>query len=196
MLASYNYADADGNSNSDANFDGAGDVVFLDPRAPNRTGTQPGLVEHLFKVHGSYNWDNGFQVGGSYRWNSGIVLNRNATEAFIRSLPDRVNTNFSDGGWPGGTFEDTWLAPDAIGFYDGESYGVLDLRGSYLWKVGDRTEIDFFLDVFNVLNEQPAVRIQDLLPGLDGFRGGNTGGPDGVTFQEPRRYFVGARLRF
>ncbi|MCG8456243.1 MAG: TonB-dependent receptor, partial [Holophagales bacterium] len=69
LLASYNYADAEGNSNSDANFDGAGDVILLDPRAPNRTGVQPGLVEHLFKVHGSYNWDNGVEVGGSYRWN-------------------------------------------------------------------------------------------------------------------------------
>ncbi len=55
---------------------------------------------------------------------------------------------------------------------------------------------DFFLDIFNVLNDQSALRIQDLLPGLDGFRGGDNGGPDGVTFAEPRRYFVGARLRF
>ncbi|MDA8019696.1 MAG: hypothetical protein MPN21_19830 [Thermoanaerobaculia bacterium] len=86
MLASYNYADAEGNSNSDANFDGAGDVILLDPRAPNRTGTLPGLVEHLFKVHGTYNWNNGFQVGGSYCWNSGITLNRNQGPG-LRSLP-------------------------------------------------------------------------------------------------------------
>ncbi len=196
LLASYNYADGEGNTNSDANFDGAGDVIFLDPRAPNRTGTLPGLVEHLFKVHGSYNWDNGFQVGGSYRWNSGIVLNRNASQAFSRSLPDRVDTDFGFGGWPGGTFEDSWVAPDALGFYDGESYGVLDIRGSYIWNIGDRAEVDFFLDVFNLFDEQSVIRLQDLLPGDVSARGANNGGPDGVNFVDPRRYFIGARLRF
>ena len=118
LLASYNYAEAEGNSNSDGAADGAGNVFFLDPRAPGRTGTQTGLVEHLLKVHGSYNWDNGFQVGGSYRWNSGVILNRNAGKAFSRSLPDRVETDFAFEGWPGGTFEDSWIAPDAIGFID------------------------------------------------------------------------------
>ena len=191
LLASYNYADADGNSNSDGSFDGAGDVIFLDPRAPNRTGVQPGLVEHLFKVHGSYNWDNGFQVGGSYRWNSGITLNRNEGIAFNRSLPDRVEVDFPFGGWPGGGFEDSWIAPDAIGFIDGNSYGVLDLRGSYVWNINDRLEVDFFLDVFNALDDQQLIRAQDLVGGGDGFEF-----LEGIDFVEPRRYFLGARLRF
>ncbi|MEM7352040.1 MAG: carboxypeptidase regulatory-like domain-containing protein [Acidobacteriota bacterium] len=191
LLASYNYADADANSNSDGNFDGQGDVIFLDPRAPNRTGVQPGLVEHLFKVHGSYNWDNGFQVGGSYRWNSGIILNRNEGLAFNRSLPDRVTTDFAFGGWPGGGFEDSWIAADAIGFIDGNDYGVLDLRGSYVWNVNDRIEVDFFLDVFNVLDDQQVIRVQDLVGGGDGFDF-----LEGIDFVEPRRYFLGARLRF
>ena len=34
MLASYNWADAEGNTNSDSNFDGAGDCLPVDPRAP------------------------------------------------------------------------------------------------------------------------------------------------------------------
>jgi hypothetical protein len=191
MLASYNYAEADGNSNSDANFDGAGDVIFLDPRAPNRTGTQPGLVEHLFKVHGSYNWDNGFQLGGSYRWNSGIVLNRNQGQSFGRSLPDRVTSDFAFGGWPGGSFEDTWLASDALGFIGGKSYGVLDIRGSYLWQTGGAVEVDLFLDVFNVLDDQQVIRVQDLVEGGEGFEY-----LEGINFVQPRRYFVGARLRF
>jgi hypothetical protein len=191
MLASYNYAEADGNSNSDANFDGAGDVIFLDPRAPNRTGTQPGLVKQLFKVHGSYTWDNGFQVGGSYRWNSGIILNRNQGQAFGRSLPDRVTTDFAYEGWPGGSFEDTWVADDALGFIDGKSYGVLDLRGSYVWSATDRIEVDLFLDVFNVLDDQKVIRVQDLLGGGEGFEY-----LEGINFVRPRRYFLGARLRF
>jgi hypothetical protein len=191
LLASYNFSDADGNSNSDGNFDGAGDVIFLDPRAPNRTGVQPGLVEHLFKVHSSYNWDNGFQVGGSYRWNSGVILNRNQGQAFSRSLPDRVETDFAYGGWPGGGFDDSWIAPDALGFIDGNSYGVLDVRGSYLWNINDRTQVDFFLDVFNVLDQQDVIIVQDLLGGGDGFEY-----LEGREFVDPRRYFIGARLRF
>jgi len=191
LLASYNYADGDGNTNSDANFDGAGDVIFLDPRAPNRTGVQPGLVEHLFKSHGSYNWDNGFQVGGSYRWNSGVILNRNEGQAFSRSLPDRVTTDFAFGGWPGGGFDDSWIAGDALGFIDGSQYGVLDIRGSYVWSINDRTDVDFFLDVFNLLNDQDVQIVQDLLGGGDGFAF-----LEGTTFVQPRRYFVGARLRF
>ncbi len=191
MLASYNYADGDGNSNSDANFDGAGDVILLDPRAPNRTGTQPGLVEHLFKMHGSYSWNNGIQVGGSYRWNSGIILNRNEGQAFSRSLPDRVTTDFAYGGWPGGGFEDTWIADDAIGFIDGSTYGVLDLRASYLWDVSDRVEVDFFLDIFNVFDDQQLIRVQDLLGGGGGFAY-----LEGIDYVQPRRYYLGARLRF
>ena len=191
LLASYNYADAEGNSNSDGNFDGAGDVIFLDPRAINRTGVQPGLVEHLFKVHGSYNWDNGFQVGGSYRWNSGIILNRNQGQAFSRSLPDRAEVPFEFQGWPGGTFEDDWIAPDALGAIDGSSYGVLDVRVSYLWNVNDRLEADFFLDIFNAFDDQQLIRVQDLVGGGDGFAY-----LEGIDFVEPRRYFLGARLRF
>ncbi len=193
LLASYNHATGDGNTNSDANFDGAGDVFPLDPRAPNRTGTQPGLVKDLFKVHGSYNWDNGFQVGGSYRWNSGIVLNRNSRRAFGRGIPDFTTTPFASNGLPGtgGLFGSTWIADDAIGFISGRSYGVLDARGSYIWAPNDRVEVDFFLDIFNVLDDQSEIRVQDLVPGGDGRQF-----LEGLDFVPPRRYFLGARLRF
>ena len=76
MLGSYSYADGKGNTNSDSNADFQGDVLWLDPRAPNQEGTQPGLVEHLFKVAGTYQWDNGVSVGGAYRWNSGAIVSR------------------------------------------------------------------------------------------------------------------------
>jgi len=188
-----NLADADGNTNSDANFDGAGDVFPLDPRAPGRTGTQPGLVEHLFKVHGSYNWDNGVQVGGSYRWNSGITLNRNSGQAFGRSLPELTDTPFPSNGFDGegGLFGSTWVAADALGFIEGKAYGTLDARVAYLWQTGGQAEVDFFLDIFNVLDDQQVIRVQDLTGGGDGFDF-----LEGINFVQPRRYFVGARLRF
>ena len=88
-------------------------------------------------------------------------------------------------------FEDTWIAGDALGFIDGNEYGVLDVRGSYLWSVNDRVEVDFFLDIFNLLDQQDVIRVQDLLGGGDGFEY-----LEGIDFVEPRRYFLGARLRF
>ena len=48
-LMSYNWNDAKGNTNSDSNADFQGDVDYLDPRAPNQFGTQPGLIRHLLK---------------------------------------------------------------------------------------------------------------------------------------------------
>ncbi len=185
LLASYNYADAEANSNSDSNADGAGDVFFLDPRAVGRTGVQPGLVEHLLKVSGSYNWDNGFQVGGSYRWNSGVTLNRSGARAFSRNLPDRVATPFEANG-----ISERWIQEDAIGFIDGSDYGTLDARVSYLWSITDRVEADFFLDIFNVFDDQQTIRVQDLVNDPD------VAFLDGLDFVQPRRYFLGARLRF
>ena len=188
LLASYNYADADGNSNSDSNADGAGDVFFLDPRAPGRTNTQPGLVEHLFKVSGSYNWDNGIQVGGNYRWNSGVIVNRSEAILFNRHIPDRVDTAFEFGG-----LTQRWIENDAVGGIDGSSYGVLDARVSYLWNINDRLQADFFLDIFNLLDDQQLIRLQDVdTEGtINGFRY-----LEGINFVDPRRYFIGARLRF
>ncbi len=190
-LVSYNWADGDANTNSDSNADGAGDVFFLDPRAPGRTGVQPGLVEHLFKLSGSYNWDNGFQVGGSYRWNSGVTLNRSGTQAFARNLPDQVDQGFASNGLSGQTFFDTWIAGDAVGYIDGSDSGSLDLRVSYLLALGDRVETDFFLDIFNLFDDQQTVRVQDLENGGGGFEF-----LEGMNFVQPRRYYLGARLRF
>jgi hypothetical protein len=192
LLASYNWADGEANTYSDSNFDGAGDVPFLDPRAPNITGLQAGLVEHLFKLHGSYRWDNGIQVGSSYRWNSGVVLNRNQGQAFSRSIPDRTETPFPSNGFSGNTdpFTDLWIGDDAVGFIEGSEYGVLDLRGSYIWTPGDRFEVDLFLDVFNVADDQATVRVQDLVSG------GSFDFLEGMEFVEPRRYNLGVRLRF
>ncbi len=207
-LASYNYADADGNSNSDSNADFQGDVLWLDPRAPNQQGTQPGLVEHLFKVAANYQWDNGFQIGGKYRWNSGVIANR-TFRASGRNLPifdfqDTATTpgnpsgqdvdpiffaggdGFGNAGESGG-----WLSPFAVGQFENDSYGILDLRFAYLWRIGGRAEADFFIDVFNVLDEQDTTRAQDLVLGRDGVAFG-----DGLNFVQPQRFFLGARIRF
>ena len=114
-LVAYTYNNAKGNSNSDSNADFQGDVFFLDPRAPYQYGRQPGSIEHLFKMGGSYDFDMGLQLGFGYRWNSGTI----ASKTFLssrRNLPIRVDASqaYAWGGLPA----QRWLAPDAVGFFD------------------------------------------------------------------------------
>ena len=70
------------------------------------------------------------------------------------------------------------------------SYGIVDVRLLYNYRLaGYRVEL--FADVFNLLDNQDAIRNQDLLAGA----GGNAFG-DGIRFTPPRRVFIGARLNF
>lgn len=191
MLASYLYADGTGNSNSDSNADFQGDVLWLDPRAPNQEGTQPGLVEHLFKVAASYQWDNGIQLGGSYRWNSGVIISRTFS-ASGRNLPLLdVNDPEFDGLVSFAGQDGEWLSPLSVGQFENPDYGILDLRLSYLWDLTNRVDLDFFVDVFNALDDQATIREQDLIGG-----GGGADFGEGIDFVQPRRYFLGARARF
>jgi hypothetical protein len=201
MLASYNYADGEGSTNSDSNADFQGDVLWLDPRAPNQFGTQPGLIEHLFKIAGSYQWNNGIQVGGAYRWNSGVIISRTFS-ASGRHLPlldtndTQLDCNIINGVAVGPDCvsfagqDGTWLSPVAVGQFENPEYGVLDLRFAYLWDL-QSVDFDFFVDVFNALDDQATIREQDLIAG-----GGGANFGEGLEFVEPRRFFLGARLRF
>ena len=197
LLASYSYNDAEGNSNSDGNADFQGDVLFLDPRAPNQFGIQPGLIENLFKVHGSYRWDNGLELGGAYRFASGVHTSR-TFRASNRNLPCTVARaacgtenvpRFDFGGVAGA--DQRWIAPGTVGTLTNPSYGVLDARLAYELSAGEWGNVDFFVDVFNVLDQQDTIREQDIVAGNDGVAFG-----EGLEFVEPRRFYLGARLRF
>jgi len=159
--------------------------VFLDPRGPNANGDQPGNTEHLVKLAGSYRWDNGLEVGGTFRWNSGTLYSETFA-ASGRHLPIRVTTAFDDQG----TVQ-RWLAEGAIGGQETESYGILDLRVKYVFEFGDSYSTEFFLDVFNALDNQAARRNQDLSAGADGFA---FNAPN--DWVEPRQFFLGARVSF
>ena len=185
LLASYAYNDAEGNSNSDSNADFQGDALFLDPRAPNMYGPQPGNVEHMLKLAGSYAWENGFEVGAVYFWNSGTLYSQTFS-AQGRHLPV-----------PGPAFEAgginmNWIAEGAVGGLKTGSHGTLDLRAKYTMGVfDDRYQAEFFLDIFNALDDQAPIREQDLLGGDGVF---DHGEPN--AWVEPRRLFLGARLSF
>jgi hypothetical protein len=185
-LASYTYNDAEGNSNSDSNADFQGDVLFLDPRAPNQYGPQPGSIKHLFKAAASYRFDFGLQLGALYRWNSGTLASR-TFRASGRNLPIRVlsNETFEFAG-----IDTRWIAPDTVGVLENAKFGLFDVRVEYV-KSFDQFKGELFVDVFNVFDDQDPIRAQDVVAGVGGKAFG-----DGILFNSPRRFFLGARLSF
>ena len=181
---SYNYLDAKGNAVSDGNADFAGDVFWLDPRAPNMEGTVPGTIHNLFKAGGSYTTKWNIELGAGYRWNSGTIVNKTQL-ASSRRLPIQVATPFAFGG-----ITDNWVAPGAVGAVQNPSWGQFDLRAQYVKRCG-RATTEFFVDLFNVFNDQAATRTEDLVAGT-----GMTKFGDDISWLNPRRAFLGARLRF
>ncbi len=183
-IASYTFNDAKGNSNSDSNADFQGDVLYLDPRAPNQYGKQPGSIRHLLKIGGSYDLPKGFQVGGGYRWNSGTIASKTFASSG-RNLPYRVATAYVFNG-----VSQRWLEADAVGSLTNPSWGQLDVRLQYVTNL-QRAHVEAFVDVFNVLNNQDGTRLQDLLAGSGGIAYLNP-----IRYLDPRRFFLGVRIGF
>lgn len=182
-LVSYSNLNATGNTVSDGNADFAGDVLWLDPRAPNMNGTVPGTIRHVFKAGGSYTTRFGVELGGSYRWNSGPVVNKTQS-ASNRRLPIEGPAFDFNG------VSDFWVAEGAVGAVQNPSWGQLDLRAQYHRKIGKATG-EVFLDLFNVTDSQTTVRIQDLAAGA-----GTTKFGDPFVWNTPRNAFLGFRIRF
>jgi hypothetical protein len=183
-LISYSYLDSNGNTVSDGNADFAGDVFWLDPRSPNLDGTVPGTIHNLFKAGGSYTTKWNIELGVGYRWNSGTIVNKTQL-ASSRRLPIQVATPFAYGG-----ITENWVAPGAVGDVQNPSWGQLDLRAQYVHRFG-RATTEFFVDLFNINNDQAPTRTEDLAAGT-----GTTKFGDDIAWLNPRRAFLGARVRF
>ena len=184
-LASYSYNDAQGNTNSDSNADFQGDVIWLDPRAPNQFGDQPGNIEHLLKFAGSYRWDNGLELGATYAWNSGTLYS-DTWAIYGRHLPIRVDDAYEYDG-----VTTRWLADGVIGGNTSDSYGTLNARAKYVMEFGEGMGVEFFLDIFNVFDQQSERTAQDLLDGDGVYAQGES-----VAWVLPRRFYLGARMSF
>lgn len=183
-IVSYSYMDSKGNTVSDGNADFAGDVFWLDPRAPNMEGTVPGTIHHLFKASGTYQTKWNVELGATYRWNSGSIVNKTQL-ASSRRLPIEVDTPYEYGG-----VVDFWVAPDAVGAVQNPSWGQFDLRAQYTKRLG-KTTLELSADIFNLLNDQATTRIEDLVAGT-----GTTKFGDDIAWRDPRRAFLGARFKF
>jgi len=184
-LASYSYVNSIGNAISVGNAGFAGDVLWLDPRAPNMLGVVPGTIHNLIKVGGSYEIGWGLEVGGGYRWNSGAVANKTQSVGGHR-VPTQVATAYLYGG-----VLENWVAPDAVGSVQNPAWGQLDLRLKLSRHLHGRTVGEAFVDVFNVTNNQGATRLQDLVSGAGTIKFLNE-----FAWNNPRNAIVGFRVRF
>ena len=162
MLGSYNYLDADGNTNSDSNADFQGDVIYLDPRAPNQSAPPAGdRSGTCSRPPARTQFPFGLQLGAMYRWNSGTAASRTFL-ASSRNLPDpraghravRVRRASRRGG-----SRRTRSACSRT-----RSWGQVDLRAQYVHRFGRMTG-EFFVDLFNVTDTQTSIREQDLVAG-------------------------------
>lgn len=182
---SYTYNSATGNTNSDGNADYQGDLIFLDPRAPNADGPTPGNIRDQFKAYGSYDFDFGLQVSAVFAWNSGAIYTPAAIVGGRYFAP-------TDPAYTFGGVTDTYLQANRVGSETGPSYYELDMRFKYVADLQFVPgEVELFLDVFNVLDAQSATRVMPVLAG------------DGIyAYQEanawvaPRRAYLGVRYSF
>tara|TARA_R110002167_G_scaffold26720_9_gene91852 strand:- start:1130 stop:4075 length:2946 start_codon:yes stop_codon:yes gene_type:complete len=186
LRASYTYNDAKGNSNSDGNADLQGDIDFLDPRAPNVYDNQPGNIEHSARVFGTYFFDNGLEIGAVYNWNSGTLYSKAASNISGRYVPVQVADSYDFGGYNG-----RWIAPGNIASEKTPAYGTLDMRVKYTYDFGDDYAAEFFLDIFNVLDDQAVLEEEQFVTGSGAFAFG-----EAKDWVEPRRFYLGAKLVF
>lgn len=186
-LVSYTYGDAMGNTNSDSNADFQGDVLWIDPRAPNQYDRQPGSITHLLKLAGSYRVMTQLELGAVYNWNSGTYASR-TFRASRRNLPIRLPAGEA---YEFGGVKARWIPDNTVGALENPAYGTLDLRAQ--WTQPFRAmNLELFLDIFNALDDQSVVREQDLVAG----EGAGRLFGDPINWVDPRRFYLGARLLF
>jgi hypothetical protein len=182
--ASYTYNEAKGNTNSDSNADFQGDWIALDPRAPNAYGPQPGNIKHQFKGYGTYFFNNGLELSGVFNWNSGVLFSR--TQLIQGRYLPLMDATYTNGG-----VADTWITPNSIGSETGPAFYTLDVRLKYVYKIGASQKVEFFVDMFNLLNKQLPTAQMPLLAGSGAYKFG-----EAISWVDPRRLYLGARYSF
>ena len=184
LLSSYTYNWAKGNTNSDSNADFQGDVLYLDPLAPDTYRKQPGVIPHVFKAAGSYIWPIGIELGAAFRYNSGTIASRTAL-ASQRNLPIQVDVPYVYAG-----VNDFWVTSDAIGSAPEPGLGPARPARAVQEVRSDRDRgLCRHLQRPQQSGSESAIRIFVAGAGATAF-----GQP--IRFLDPRRFFLGARVTF
>jgi len=172
----YSWKNAKGNSNSDGNTDLQGDFLNLDPRLDYMWGNLPGSIDHQLKLFGSYRTPIGVEIGTLIYWASGAHY----TEADIfRPTSYGIIMNHKR---PDGTYART-------GDETQPSYYTVDLRLRYPWELPRGVVIDIFADVYNLLDNQDTLLVEEGYNSPDFAYGAPR------VLLEPRRWELGIRVR-
>ena len=177
-MFSTTFTNAKGNTLSSGDADFQGDSVRVDPRTPWMNGTLIGSIDHQFKGYLSYTfqdgWAKGLNIGGTGTYLSGQHYTR-GLGAYGRILQGPFIADFE--ARPGERV--------------GPAYAQLDLRVKYSWMFAQKYTAEVFVDLFNATNRQGATAIEESSNGVSGERFG-----EAIGWQAPRRFYLGARIRF
>jgi len=182
VVAQYSFKDARGNSQSDGNADMQGDAVEVDPRTPWMYGPLPGTIKHKIKLFGTYRnvlGLSGFDIGALFYWNSGLT--------YTESLDFQPGVYSIYMNWP---LNDGWTDAAKTGQQTAPSYYQLDLKFNYALRLADFAKLQFFLDIYNVTNNQAGIDVQ--------YAHNDTtwNYQETVEILMPMRFYLGARIVF
>lgn len=183
---SYTYNHAEGNTQSDGNAGVQGDLIYLDPRSPNAYGKTPGNIEHLFKAYGAYEFDSGLELAAVFNWNSGMIYTPIQTLSGYAVGPRTPSAQ----AYEYGGVRSTWLLPGYTGAETAPAYYTFDVRAAYDLDL-PFGEVELFLDVFNVLNNQMATGEFTNIGGSADYAFGEEN-----AWVNPRRAYLGIRYSF
>lgn len=212
FIASYVYSSLIGNyeglfrndnGQSDPNITSLFDLVSL---LDGTYGRLPNDRPHQFKFDGSYRTPWKLMIGASFRAQSGIPYNA--------LIPHPVYGNNEGFGVPRGTaIVPTVTASqpgfpnvvDSIGSNRTPTTFNLDLNGYYPIKFGEKKELRFQADWFNVFNNQRAIRLDETfsinsgIPGVANIPANRFPNPfygAGTIFQFPSSLRLGVKFTF
>ena len=173
----YSWRRGEGNTSSDANADFQGDLLELDPRQPYMNGRLPGTVPHSVKLFGSYMTPFNIEVGTLIYWSAGAYYTQ-GERAYGIVIPADINPdpNVTEFAKMGAEQHPNWYS--------------MDLKFRYQLGLMRSAGVDLFFDVYNVMNRQDAI-YQEIVVNDPEYAYGEV-----RSVLEPRRFQVGARLRF
>jgi outer membrane receptor protein involved in Fe transport len=212
FIASYVYSSLTGNyeglfrndnGQADPNITSLFDLVSL---LKNQYGHLPNDRPHQFKFDGSYRTPWKLQFGASFRAQSGIPFNQ--------LIPHPVYGNNEGFQIPRGTAIVPAVTTSQVGFPNVvNSIGSnrtpttfnLDMNAHYPIRLGEKKELSFQADWFNVFNNQRAIRLDETfsinsgIPGVANIPANRLPNPfygAGTIFQFPSSLRLGVKFTF
>jgi hypothetical protein len=209
LIGNYEGLFRNDNGQSDPNITSLFDLVSL---LNGLYGRLPNDRPHQFKFDGSYRTPWKLLIGASFRAQSGIPFNSliphpvyGNNEGFGRIVPGDVprgtaivpTVTTSQAGFPN--------VVDSIGSNRTPTTFNLDLNAYYPIKFGEKKELRFQADWFNVFNSQRAIRLDETfsinsgisgVPNVAANRFSNPFYGAGTIFQFPSSLRLGVKFQF